>query len=102
MRTRRLTTTAAIVLAAGATASPALAGGTGAPRQDLRMPDTRDVAEGRLPATPARPVVLRIESGTDNGLNWDSAAIGALAGIGLLVSAGGSVLLVTRRHPRTP
>jgi hypothetical protein len=98
MRTsRRLTTAAAVVLSAGAAASPALA----APHQDLRMPDTRDIAEGRVPATPARPVVVRIERGADTGLSWDSAIIGAIAGAGLLVSASGGVLLVTRRHPGT-
>ena len=93
MRTRRrLTATAAVVLAAAATASPALA----RPYQDLRMPDTRDVAEGRVPA--ASPVVVRVQGGPDTGLSWDSAVIGALAGAGLLVSAGGGVLLVNRRH----
>jgi hypothetical protein len=102
VRTRsRLTTATAVVLAAGAAASPALAGMTPDQRRDLRMPDTRDAAAGRYPATPSRPVVVRIDRGSsDTGLNWDSAVIGALAGAGLVVSASGGVLLVTRRRPR--
>jgi hypothetical protein len=95
--TRRLTTTAAVVLAAGAAASPALAATQ--PRQDLRMPDTRDVAEGRVaPASPA-PVVVRVQRGSDSGLSWDSAVIGAIGGAGVLACASGGVLLVARRRP---
>lgn len=104
MRTSRLTTTVAAVLAAGAAASPALAGETAAQRQDLRMPDTRDFIAGRYPATsatPAGPVVVRVDRVPDSGLNWDSVVIGAIAGAGLLVSASGGVLLVTRHRPRT-
>src|SRR5690349_18601055 len=100
--TRRLTTTAtAVVIAAGAITSPSLAQATAghhqdlrmpdtrdiaqgrvpavhpvgslsaAQRKDLRMPDTRDVADGRLPTGPSRPVVVRIQRGTDTGLSWD-------------------------------
>jgi hypothetical protein len=66
--------------------------------RDLRMPDTRDVAEGRLYAPTARPVVVRITRTGDPGLSWDSAGIGALAGAGLLISAAGGALVLTRRH----
>jgi hypothetical protein len=63
---------------------------------DRRSPDARDAAT-RVPvvihwaAAPAAP---------DSGLSWDSAAIGALAGTGLLVSLAGGGLLVVRRRGR--
>jgi hypothetical protein len=37
----------------------------------------------------------------DAGFAWDSAAIGALAGAGLLISITGGAVLVMRRRPRT-
>jgi hypothetical protein len=132
MRTpRRLTTAAAAVIAAGAVSSPALAAASAGQRHDLRMPDTLDIAQGRVPAVPqfasltvaqrrdlrmpdtrdvaqgrwpteaVRPVLVRVQPATGTGLSWDSALIGAIAGAGILVSAGGGLLLVARRHPRT-
>jgi hypothetical protein len=65
--------------------------------QDLRSPDTRDAAT-------RPPVLVRVTPAPPaSGLNWDSAAIGALAGAGLLISiAGGGLVLVRRRAQVTP
>jgi hypothetical protein len=65
------------------------------PSQDLRSPDTRDAAN------PVRPVVVQIPATPlDAGFEWDSAAIGALAGAGLMISIVGGSVLITRRRPR--
>jgi hypothetical protein len=111
MRNLRLTSAAGVVLAAAAFAGPAAAA-TGyqdlrspdardaatrsaAPAQDLRSPDARDAA-----TRTATPVVVRVAPTADSGLEWDSAAIGALASAGLLISLAGGGVLVTRRRPR--
>jgi hypothetical protein len=110
MRIHRLTSAAGAVLAAAAFAGPAVAAG---PPQDLRSPDARDAAvrsvtspqdlrspDARDASTrTVTPVVVRV-AGTDSGLEWDSAAIGALAGAGLLISLAGGGVLITRRRPR--
>jgi hypothetical protein len=87
----------------------------GSVHADLRSPDARDAASGRylgsvhadLRSPDARdaatrtPVIVRVVPGpaaSDPGLSWDSAAIGALAGAGLLVSMAGGGLLVVRRR----
>jgi hypothetical protein len=36
----------------------------------------------------------------DAGFEWDSAAIGAIAGAGLIISIAGGGVLITRRRPR--
>jgi hypothetical protein len=67
------------------------------PSQDLRSPDARDAAN------PVRPVVVQIPAPPpepDAGLAWDSAAIGALAGAGLMISLVGGGVLIVRRRPR--
>ena len=64
------------------------------PRQDLRSPDARDAAEHRT------PVIVRVERSEATGMSWDSAAIGALAAAGLLISLAGVGALVTRRRVR--
>ena len=88
----RSSTAAGLTVAALAftAALPPLAAG-----QDLRSPDARDAAT-RV------PVVVRVAPAApaDSGLSWDSAAIGALAGAGLLISMAGGGLLVVRRRPR--
>jgi hypothetical protein len=111
MTAHRITTTAGTLLATVALATPALAqsghqdlrspdardaaaAAAATPRQDLRSPDARDAAR------PARPVVVEVAR-ADAGFAWDSAAIGALAGAGLLLSVAGGSVLVTRRRPRT-
>jgi hypothetical protein len=108
MNAHRITTTAGTLLATTAlVTAPALA----APHQDLRSPDARDAAaravtrqdlrspDARDAATrSATPVVVRVAP--EPGFEWDSAAIGALAGAGLLISLAGGGLLVTRRRPR--
>ena len=68
--------TAACVAAIAALATPAvpLAGA-----QDMRMPDTRDVAQGRdlTPASVAAPSAPSVPN--YGGLDWASAALGAAA-----------------------
>ena len=62
---------------------------------DARSPDARDAAAG------ATPVVVHVEPDADDGgMSWDSAAIGALIGAGLLAAFAGIATLVSRR--RTP
>jgi hypothetical protein len=51
--------------------------------QDLRSPDTRDVAEGYHPTLPPEPSSAPVSGGFD----WVSAAIGAAAGTGLMIVA---------------
>ena len=67
-------------------------GATGSPRQDLRMPDTLDVALGHDP-TPV-PVAPAVPS--YGGLDWASAALGA-AVFGALVLAGVAAAALLRR-----
>jgi hypothetical protein len=110
-RIHRLTTAAGTALAVAALA----AGSASAQSQDLRSPDTRDAAEGRYPAVvhqdltspDARdaaerrtPVIVRVGRSADTGMSWDSAAIGALAAAGLLISLAGAGALVSRRRVR--
>jgi hypothetical protein len=91
---------AALALPATAQAKPAeeQAGGGQVPtqtqpRQDLRSPDARDAAE-------RRPVVVQVPAAPDTGFEWDSAALGALAGAGLMLSIAGGGVLIVRRRPR--
>jgi hypothetical protein len=49
--------------------------------QDLRMPDTRDQAEGYSPTLESHPVAD--EPSSPSGFDWVSAAIGAVAAAGL-------------------
>jgi hypothetical protein len=64
--------------------------------QDLRAPDTRDAAEGYQPELPQQPVAD--EPSEPSGFDWVSAAIGAIAAGALSL-----VLIATlgmRRPPR--
>jgi hypothetical protein len=115
---QRLTAaTGSVLVAAAIAATPASARVEWTPPSDLRSPDARDAATRPVPATPpsgisqdlrspdardaaTRPtVVVRVAPAPpQTGLSWDSAAIGALAGAGLLISiAGGGLVLVRRR-----
>jgi hypothetical protein len=109
MRHHRLTTAAGTLLVATAVATAPAAAQS---HQDLRSPDARDAArqavrphqdlrspDARDAATRVTPVVVRV-AGPDSGLEWDSAAIGALAGAGLLISIAGGGVLIARRRPR--
>src|SRR4051794_22946323 len=82
-------------------------------RQDLRSPDARDAAAAatrrqdlRSPDAPdaadRRPVIVQVPVSPDTGFEWDSAAIGALAGVGLMLSIAGGGVLIVRRRPRAP
>jgi hypothetical protein len=75
-------------------ARDAAARATPSPAQDLRSPDARDAA-----TRSTTPVVVQVGA-PDAGFAWDSAAIGALAGAGLLISIAGGGVLITRRRPR--
>lgn len=119
MNAHRITTTAGTLLAT-ATLAAAPAAATEPVTQDLRSPDARDaaaaaIAKSKLPAqdlrspdardaaNPVRPVVVQIPAAAppDAGLEWDSAAIGALAGAGLMISLVGGGVLIIRRRPGT-
>jgi hypothetical protein len=86
---------------AGALLAFALAGGALAPvaaaQQDLRMPDTRDVAGNYHPTLQAEP------ASSTGGFDWLSAAIGAAAGTGTAIVAvafGGGVRRLRPVSPR--
>jgi hypothetical protein len=110
MSIHRLTAFAALSLLLAALVAP-----TASAQQDLRNPDTRDVAEGfytdlRNPDTRdmaesagASPEVTVVEvpklvPAADGGLDWGDAGIGAGGMLGLiLLGAGGAVAIAHRR-----
>ena len=73
----------AIAAAAGAPAARAQEPGANQTvvGQDMRSPDTRDVAEGYGPTLEADPI------DASGGFDWVSAALGAAAGTGLMIVA---------------
>ena len=113
-RIQRLITAASATLLVAALAGPAYA-----QSDDVRSPDAidagtpaavapapaADVLDARSPdardAAAASRVVVHVEPDADDGgMSWDSAAIGALIGAGLLAAFAGIATLVSRR--RTP
>jgi hypothetical protein len=69
--------------------------------QDLRMPDTRDVASGRGTSTAPAVLVVKVAEPVpqSGGIDWADVGIGAGGVIGLtLVSLGGTVLVARRRR----
>jgi hypothetical protein len=107
------------ILAAAALATPATAAGSHhpAPRQDLRMPDTRDAAEGRTTRNASKPVfqdlsapdtrdaaaprntgspVIQVTSSA--GFDWGDAGIGAAGAAGLLAVSLAGAMTLRRRH----
>ena len=98
MRTRsRLTTAAALAVSTVALASPALAA---TPYQDLRSADAQDAA--RMSTLNARhagvPQTVVIQPASTS-FDWESAAVGAGAALGLsAISLGG---LAGMRHRRS-
>jgi hypothetical protein len=110
--THHITRSLAIALAVGAATAPAAAAQQdlrspdardAALRpervQDLRSPDARDAADGRGMDT--APIVEIVEVAAPSGFDWSDAALGAAAGIGLvLVGTGGAMTTVRlRRRP---
>jgi hypothetical protein len=75
----------------------------GGPSQDLRNPDTIDAAAGRGTFNAPEVLVVKVPEPAapvaDGGIDWMDAGIGAGTLFGLvLVAAGGSLLVVHRRH----
>jgi hypothetical protein len=110
MSLHRITVLAALSLVFGALAAPAAVA-----QQDLRNPDTRDVAEAakfdlRNPDTrdmaeadAAVPEVTVVKvpvatSSPDSGLDWGDAGIGAGAMLGLMLLAAAGILAVPHRR----
>jgi hypothetical protein len=79
----------------------AVAGG-----QDLRSPDSRDAAAGRGTHTAPQVTVVRLSPDSEpvsGGLDWTDAAIGAGAGLALvLLGLTGVVAIAHRRQPAVP
>jgi hypothetical protein len=111
MTIHRLTRPAALALTVAAVAAPTAAASNpdqqfpAAPpeqRQDLRMPDTRDAAEGRGPSSAPDVVVIKVrepEAAPAGGIDWADAGIGAGSVLGLsLLGIGGALLLVHRKR----
>jgi hypothetical protein len=118
----RLTRIAALTLVAGALAVPVASAAAPpeqdfrnpdnrqvepvGPSQDLRSPDAVDAAAGRGTFNAPDVMVVKVKDAqpgpaADGGIDWGDAGIGAggLAGL-TLVSLGGALLVVHRRHPR--
>jgi len=108
MNHRRITRSAALSLAIVALAAPA-AGARPAqdvtqaaqPRQDLRLPDSRDAAAGR--GSYNSPEILVVEAqpqpASPDGMDWADAGIGAGSLLGVsLIGLGGALAIVHRRH----
>ena len=97
MRTRsRLTTATALAASTVALASPALA----RPYQDFRSADAKDAA--RLSTldsrhTPSVPQTVVIQP-SSTSFNWESAAVGAGAALGLSAISVGGIAGLRRRH----
>jgi hypothetical protein len=70
-------------------------------RQDLRSPDTRDVAAGReYPPTPTVVTLKQVEPSNpvDTGFDWFAAVAGAGIVLGLVLLMSGTAVIVTRRR----
>jgi len=72
-----------------------------AARQDLRSPDTRDIAQGR--EHPPTPTVItltetRAPEATSSGFDWIAALAGACASLGLVALTTAAALTVSRHR----
>ena len=78
----------------GATATPT------APRQDMRSPDTRDIAEGRT--YPATPTVVTLKQAPNPvpaaGFDWGAALAGAGTALAVLLLGAAAAALVVRHR----
>ncbi|HEY1275274.1 MAG TPA: hypothetical protein VGF25_10205 [Thermoleophilaceae bacterium] len=66
--------------------------------QDLRSPDTRDAAAGRV--KPDAPIVevVRAPAGADDGIHWEDVGIGAGGLLALMLIAGAGAYAVVQRR----
>jgi hypothetical protein len=73
-----------------------------AARQDLRSPDTRDVADGRqYPPTPTVVTLKEIrtpEAVPAADFDWIAATAGAATTLGMILLIGGGAAIITRRR----
>jgi hypothetical protein len=73
-----------------------------AARQDLRSPDTRDIAAGRkyppVPTVVTLEPVKAPEPRPAAGFDWVAGIAGAGAALGVILLAAGAAVLVTRRR----
>jgi hypothetical protein len=103
MSSHRITRTAAIALSIAALAAPsALA--FDAP-QSLVSPDAQDAASGRGTFSAPDVTVVKVpavatDSGSDRGIQWTDAGVGAGGMLGILLLAGGTAALVAHRPRR--
>jgi hypothetical protein len=71
-------------------------------RQDLRSPDTRDIADGRqYPPTPTVVKLKEIEAPepvTATGFDWVAAVAGAASTLGVILLMTAAAVIVTRRR----
>lgn len=72
------------------------------PAQDLRSPDTRDVAAGRkYPPTPTVVSLKTVQPPAHvpaTGFDWAAAATGAASVLSVILLLTAAALIVTRRH----
>ena len=115
MQRNRIKHTAALALALAALAAPtaqaqssdhestvaAAIGESLGSSQDLRMPDTRDLASGRGTSTAPDVMVVKVAGPAPEGggIDWGDVGIGAGAVAGLaLISIAGTALVAQRRR----
>lgn len=108
MKPQRIARTAALALALGALVTTSavarpLPAGPDEPAQDMRLPDTRDYAQGRGTFNSPDVLVVKVREqpapAAADGIDWGDAGIGAGTLLGLsLVGAGGALFVVQRRH----
>jgi hypothetical protein len=58
--------------------------------QDLRSPDARDAVANRLAGS--EPAAIDAKAATPSGFDWDSALIGAAAGVALMLLSLGATI----------
>jgi len=80
------------------------AGGRGS-WQSLVSPDAQDAAAGRSTYSAPEVTVVKVpavatDNGSDGGIQWTDAAVGAGGMLGIILLAGGTAALVTHRPRR--
>ena len=121
MSSHRITRTTGLALAMAALAAPSAlasntpqslvspdaqdaAGGRGS-WQSLVSPDAQDAAAGRSTYSAPEVTVVKVpavatDNGSDGGIQWTDAAVGAGGMLGIILLAGGTAALVTHRPRR--
>jgi hypothetical protein len=103
MSSHPITRTAGLALAIAALAAPSALASN--PPQNLVSPDAQDAAAGRGTFSAPEVTVVKVptvatDNGSDGGIQWTDAGIGAGGMLGIIALAGGTTALVTHRPRR--